>query len=168
MTAYSGCTGLNPVGFRSPDTPENLEPQITVLEPNEDLAISRGDSFVVRWTDNDPDDDAEISIDLVQVDGPRDFRVAGGLRENDTGADLFVINTEDIVLGTYYVRLTIEDEVNTPGVVFATQEDLGNRVQVKITENQVAIFFIKRAVLRFLFFPIQFFECSADFFGVSL
>ncbi len=127
------CTGFSPTAIQSPDVSGNTPPTLTVSEPNEDLAIGQGQSFIVRWTDRDPDDNAFIDIDLVQIDGANVFEVAGGIRENDVTADLFIVNTESVVTGEYFVRLTISDGTNTPVVVFAENANTGNRVRVVIS-----------------------------------
>ncbi|MCG3136271.1 MAG: hypothetical protein HJJLKODD_00097 [Phycisphaerae bacterium] len=133
LIGLTSCSGFSPVGFSSPEVADNVAPELTVVEPNEDLAVSSGSSFIVRWTDTDPDSDALIDIDLIEADGPNQVKVAGGIRENDTVADLFVVNTQDLVLGTYFIRLTIDDGVNSPVIVYATDPEQGNRVQVTIT-----------------------------------
>jgi len=125
---------FNPVGINSPPISVNTPPIITVEEPNEDQAISQGESFIIRWTDVDPDSNALISIELVESDGPNVFLVAGGIRENDITSDLFKVDTEDIVLGTFFVRLTIDDEINAAVSVYAEEEFTGNRVKIEITE----------------------------------
>ncbi len=128
-----GCGGFNPSAFISPGVSGNQPPSITVISPSTNQPISQGTQFIIRWTDSDPDDNAFIDIDLVETDGLSVFEVAGGLRENDVSEDLFVVETEDIVIGSYFVRLTIDDLVNTPVVAFAEDADSGNRVVVDIT-----------------------------------
>lgn len=132
-----GCGSFNPVGISSPATQGNAPPSIAVLEPNADRSISKGEDFIVRWTDNDPDDNAMISIDLVQVDGSRVVQLAGNIRENDVTPDTFRASTADVVLGTYFLRLTISDGVNPPVAAFAqttgdTDEQEGVRIQIAI------------------------------------
>ena len=92
----NGCDSFNPTAIDSPGVPENVPPTIEVLEPNVDQAISQGESFIVRWIDSDPDDNALIDIDLAETDGLSIFRVASGLLENDTTEDRFTVQTEDM------------------------------------------------------------------------
>jgi hypothetical protein len=132
-----GCAdSFNPSVIISPDVPLNEAPQIEATQPDADLAISQGDSFVVRWTDRDSDNDAQISIDMIQTDGSLEFPVASGIRENDSnGEDVFVVDTTNLVIGSFFVRLTIDDEVNSPVRSFAEDENNGNRIVVTITQE---------------------------------
>ena len=126
------CTGFSPVAISSPGVTSNVAPILTIIAPDEDEEISQGDSFIVRWTDSDPDSNALIDIDLLEIDGLNVFTVAGGIRENDVTLDRFQVNTSSILIGTYFVRMTIDDGVNTPVVVFAENPNTGNRVQITI------------------------------------
>ncbi|MCH8854050.1 MAG: hypothetical protein IID41_15580, partial [Planctomycetes bacterium] len=126
------CTGFSPVAITSPPVTSNSVPELTVIAPDVDKQISQGDSFIVRWTDSDPDSNALIDIELLEIDGLNVFKVAGGIRENDTTLDRFLVNTSSILIGTYFVRMTIDDGANTPVVVFAENPDTGNRVQITI------------------------------------
>ncbi len=128
-----GCNGFNPVGFDSPGVSGNVAPILTIIAPDQDEQISQGDSFIVRWTDSDPDDNALIDIDLLQIDGLNVFNVAGGIRENDTSLDRFTVDTSAILQGTYFVRMTIDDGVNTPVVEFAEDPVTGIRVQIAVS-----------------------------------
>ncbi|MCZ6655535.1 MAG: integrin alpha [Planctomycetota bacterium] len=126
------CTGFSPVAISSPGVTSNVAPILTIIAPDEDEEISQGDSFIVRWTDSDPDSNALIDIDLLEIDGLNVFPVAGGIRENDVTLDRFQVNTSSILIGTYFVRMTIDDGANTPVVVFAEDPNTGNRVQITI------------------------------------
>ena len=93
------CTGFSPVAITSPGVTSNQPPVLTVIAPDEDEEISQGDSFIVRWTDGDPDSNALIDIDLLEIDGLNIFKVAGGIRENDVTLDRFEVNTSSILIG---------------------------------------------------------------------
>lgn len=130
-----GCPGFNPSAIDSPNPSGNQAPILVVVEPNEDnLSVSQNEEFIIRWTDSDPDDNARIDIDLVQIDGLSVFELAGGLFENDSNPDLFRARiAPDVPVGDYFLRLTIADGLNTPVVVFAEGAASGNRVQVVVS-----------------------------------
>ncbi len=89
------CTGFSPVAISSPEITSNQAPVLTIIAPDEDEEISQGDSFIVRWNDSDPDSNALIDIDLLEIDGLNVFPVAGGIRENDVTLDRFQVNTSE-------------------------------------------------------------------------
>jgi hypothetical protein len=134
---FFGCGGntFDVIVAQSPEVPENEAPTITLFEPDDNLAISQGDSFVARWTDRDADDNAMISLELVQTDGSLIVVLASDIPENDNLApDSFVVETSDVPLGEFFLRATISDGVNTPAMSFAS--DLaGNRVRTTITQQ---------------------------------
>ncbi len=126
------CGGFSPVAISSPDVTSNVAPILTIIAPDENEEISQGDAFIVRWTDSDPDSNALIDIDLLEIDGLNVFNVVGGIRENDTSLDRFTVNTSAILVGTYFVRMTIDDGINTPVVEFAEDPNTGIRVQITV------------------------------------
>ena len=79
-------------------------------------------SFTIQWTDDDPDDNATISLyydtDSSGADGAL---IASGLSEDPDGAgdDTYVWDTTEVATGTYYVYAVIDDGVNDPIVDYS-------------------------------------------------
>lgn len=127
-----GCnTGSNPFVVRGPITSANESPTLTILDPRLDFAIGQGADFVIRWSDNDTDDNAKIGFGLQNIATGAAITVASGIDENDDlGPDQFTVSTGLIPTGAYYVFGTIFDGSGNPEVkVFAeTQEASPKRV----------------------------------------
>ncbi len=93
----------------------NVAPTITILEPD-GVGDTTAGSYLVTWTDDDPDHDATIDL-FYDADngGTNGEPIAGGLSEND-GADSFLWDTSGVPDGNYYVYAVIDDGVD-PAVV---------------------------------------------------
>ncbi len=109
--------GANPivVDYSAGTVRTNQPPSITVTEPD-----GAGDtvdpSFLIQWTDADPDDDAAISLfyddDASGEDGTL---IISGISEDDP-ADQFTWDTTVIPDGDYFIYAVIDDGTN-PTVV---------------------------------------------------
>src|SRR3990172_4051028 len=91
----------------------NVPPILTITEPTAETTLGQGNPFLIRWTDSDPDNNAEISFDLVNVETNVVIPLVAGLAENDqVGPDSHTAGTALIPLGVYNLRGTIDDGVN--------------------------------------------------------
>lgn len=99
-------------------TAPNVSPGLGSLEPSTDLTT--GDVLNISWEDNDPDDNALISIGYGPVGGNgSDFtNLVSGIEE-DSSLDHYLWNVSQVPEGHYMIMLTISDGVNPP-VVFET------------------------------------------------
>ncbi len=97
---------------------ENQTPTLTLLEPDgvDDTAAP---NYTITWTDDDPDDDAQISLyydyDNQRQDG---ILIVDGLSEDEI-SDQFLWNTLGFTEGLYYVYVTIDDGVNEVVAVYS-------------------------------------------------
>lgn len=138
------CTGGNPTpgAVIGPMVSGNRPPTLTITEPFEDLSVGQGSTFVIRWTDSDPDSNARISFELVDIVNPaRIVPLVEGLEENDLDANMqptpetFLASTGVVTPGSYHVRGTIRDGINAPVQTFATLElSETGRVVLTVTE----------------------------------
>ena len=91
----------------------NAGPEIVILEPSGSSIVDT--SFTITWTDDDPDNDAEIrfyyDLDDTGADGTLINVVA--IDESD-GTDRYEWDTTDVPAGEYYVYGVIDDGVNAP------------------------------------------------------
>ena len=91
----------------------NQSPNIQIVEPN-GIDDQADDSFQIRWTDEDPDNDAAISLYYdINNSGQDGTLITGGLSENDA-IDAYTWNTTSLAEGSYYVYAIISDGVNSP------------------------------------------------------
>ena len=78
-----------------------------LLEPGTDDTIGSMASFAVVWTDDDPEDNALISLHLDPDDDPRngnEVLLIAGLQEDPDGADDSTeLTVTDVPPGTYRV-----------------------------------------------------------------
>ena len=138
------CTGGNPTpgAVIGPMVSGNRPPTLTITEPFEDLSVGQGSTFVIRWTDSDPDSNARISFELVDIVNPaRIVPLVEGLEENDLNANMqptpetFLASTGVVTPGSYHVRGTIRDGINAPVATFATIE-LSETARVELTVTE--------------------------------
>ena len=138
------CTGGNPTPgpVIGPMVSGNKPPTLTILEPFEDLTVGQGDTFLIRWSDTDPDSNARISFELVDiVDPSRVIPLVEGLEENDLDANMqptpetFLASTGVVTPGGYNLRGTIRDGINAAVQSFATLE-LAETGRVAVTVTQ--------------------------------
>ncbi len=106
---------IGPLGRIRVSVGGNVPPEIELDSP--DGGPETADAFfVVRWTDDDPDDDARISLYNDQDTNPTNGRVliASGLREDPEGdGDSYIWDTSTLVEGqTFYVQAVISDGKN--------------------------------------------------------
>ncbi|NPV40510.1 MAG: CHAP domain-containing protein [Anaerolineae bacterium] len=115
----------------------NIAPFIEIVEPATDITISQGDLLTIRWTDEDPDDNAAISLFLDSDDQPGNgkgeiYITQNILEDLDGEGDQFIFDTKDIALGEYYLWGSILDEKNN--TIFSSPN-------VKVLINHGAGFF---------------------------
>jgi len=98
----------------------NTPPTLTLTEPDgTDDAVR--DTFVIKWADDDPDDDAQISLwydtDAAGADGTL---IVAELGENADGTgDEYVWDVSALSAGDYYVYAVIDDSTNAPVTVYS-------------------------------------------------
>jgi hypothetical protein len=91
----------------------NTSPSIVEISPLEAIEEAH-DTFVIRWMDLDPDDDAKISLyyDSDQT-GLNGILIVEGISE-DKENNSYTWNTQDVPEGDYYIYGIIDDGVNAP------------------------------------------------------
>jgi serine protease AprX len=101
----------------------NVKPMIEVTSPDGGAAVA-DTFFVIRWTDDDPDDNARISLYNDQDTDPDNGRVliASNLAEDPEGdGDSYVWDTSTLVNGrSFYVMAVIEDGTNEPASSYSS------------------------------------------------
>jgi hypothetical protein len=110
VVADSGESGN---GAPAEEETENVAPTLELLEPATDDTVGSGSSFAVAWTDEDPDDNALISLHLDPDDDPlngNELTLIAGLEEDPDGAaDSTELTVADVPPGTYQVVGVIDD-----------------------------------------------------------
>lgn len=95
------------------ETDQNVAPTLEMLTPADDHTIEAGAFFTVAWTDDDPDDNAVISLFLDPDDDPfngNEFALADGIEEDpDAGGDRMNLTVGDPPPDTYWVTGLIDD-----------------------------------------------------------
>ncbi len=97
-------------------TPGNTAPSVTVsAEPG-----TENHTFIIRWSDDDPDDSAQISLyydtDSAGNDGTL---IVSGLEEDDE-TDEHAWDTAGVPAGEYHVYAIIDDSANDPVTAYST------------------------------------------------
>lgn len=110
----------------------NVPPTIMGTSPSGDVTHFIGQSFLVRWDDSDPDDNASISIALQPTSGG-DPVVLITNKPEDPQLNTELINTGNFEPGDYWILLTIDDGVNEPVSAYHNNED-GVRLVVTLEE----------------------------------
>lgn len=99
-------------GYYGWKEPENIAPAIKVTHPPAEGAQA-DISYIIRWTDSDPDDNARILLyydtDNTGYDG---VQIVSGISEDDS-TNAYTWNTSSIPQGSYYIYAKIHDSVNT-------------------------------------------------------
>lgn len=118
-----GLLSVNEPVYAQEETPEptssNIIPSITLIEPQQNLAIQAGTPVTIHWNDDDPDDSATISIAYDFDDDPTNNEttlwIVHDLPEDmDENGDLFVWDTTGVPGGTYHLWAVIQDDINPP------------------------------------------------------
>jgi 5-hydroxyisourate hydrolase-like protein (transthyretin family) len=99
------------------EEPQNLAPTITLLEPAEDAVVTQGEMLRFEWQDDDPDDNALISIAYDLDDDPLNDEghtwIEQDIEEDlDEEGDEYEWDTTDIPEGEYYLWVEIIDGSN--------------------------------------------------------
>jgi antitoxin (DNA-binding transcriptional repressor) of toxin-antitoxin stability system len=91
----------------------NVSPNINILEPDgvDDIASA---NFSITWTDDDPDDDANISLYYDTDDAGEDGTLIVADISEDDVIDSYIWGISAIPNGDYYIYAVIDDGVNTP------------------------------------------------------
>lgn len=110
--------------------PENDPPQLVLIEPASDFETKPGESFRVRWTDSDANDNARISLlldpdlETGSLDGNEILIVSSIEEDRDDGGDEITLGVpQGVVKGMYRLAGSITDglsEVVTwaPGIIY--------------------------------------------------
>ncbi len=99
----------------------NAPPGLVVSAPRDQLAVTRGRSFVIAWAGQDDDDDAAITLflddDAVFENGVTALRTAS---EDNLDDRQEIVDTTDLAAESYFVGASISDGLSTV-VVYAGQ-----------------------------------------------
>ena len=91
----------------------NRPPTITITSPTYGNEIT-GENYTITWTDDDPDNDANISLYYDKNDSGYDgVFIVGGISEDDE-VDDFIWNISILPIGSYFIYAKIEDGINPP------------------------------------------------------
>jgi hypothetical protein len=95
---------------------ENIPPTIRIIHPSEDITVTHGDTIVIQWEDEDPDDNALIQFGLILkgygIEDEKIFWISDFIPEDLDGIyDEFSFTT-DFDLAEYRLVYTIDDKVN--------------------------------------------------------
>ncbi len=94
----------------------NAQPKLTFIEPNDNNDyVALGSGFAVSWTDEDIDDDAQISLFAkITPTGPcaNGSLLATGIAE-DSAVNSQVIDASSLPLGSWHVCATIDDGIDS-------------------------------------------------------
>ncbi|UCG68410.1 MAG: VCBS repeat-containing protein [Thermoplasmata archaeon] len=91
----------------------NTAPKILILTPEKSIEEAH-ESFIIRWGDSDPDENAQISLFYdTDQSGHDGVLIVSELSEDDEN-DFFLWNTSELPEGEYYVYGMITDNVNIP------------------------------------------------------
>lgn len=100
----------------------NQPPSIQVLEPD-----GTGDTIdnrlTIRWIDQDPDDNASISLFYdTDASGADGTLIVSGLREDpdEPSGDFYTWDASQLPGGAYYIYAVIDDGFNDPVVVYGS------------------------------------------------
>jgi subtilisin family serine protease len=101
----------------------NVQPEIEITSPNGGADVA--DTFyVIRWTDDDPDDNARITLYNDMDTDPASGRVliVSNLAEDPEGdGDSYLWDTTTLVEGrAFYVQAVIDDGTNEPMSVYSS------------------------------------------------
>ncbi|MCO6436385.1 MAG: FG-GAP repeat protein [Phycisphaerae bacterium] len=128
-------TAPTPFIIQGPGQTGNQPPELTFVEPVENITADQGRNFLIRWTDSDPDNNAQISFSLVNTVTNQAIVLVTNISENDTiGPDQFTVGTTLVPIGAYNLLGTIDDDVNPPVNVYAqtTSGGVTQRVVVRV------------------------------------
>ncbi len=101
------------------------EPLIALLEPNNDLTVSKGNFVTIRWRDDDPAgnssqvrlviDDDPNPAEMTETDGPEMLILSGRAASGDGVQDSFSYQIPDTLApGIYYVFAYIDRDDTAP------------------------------------------------------
>jgi len=114
-TDSHGLTGpwLAPSSFMVNNNGYNDPPSITITKPAASEPVASGASYVVTWTDSDPDSNADITLGYDATGtGCKGTVIASGISENDPG-NSYIWNISQLTAGTYWVYGLISDGTST-------------------------------------------------------
>ena len=127
-------TAPTPFVVQGPGQFGNDPPTLEFLEPTGNITRGQGDPILLRWTDTDRDNNAQISFSLVSTTSHDSILLVTGVDENDTtGPDSFTIPTTLIPPDTYNVLANITDEINPAVDVYAMQAQAATSQRVVVT-----------------------------------
>jgi hypothetical protein len=117
-------------------TPYNEPPQLEILTPSGDMDLTT-DTYTITWTDEDPDDDALISLfydtDNTGADGDE---ITTGVSENSE-IDQFEWNLAGIPEGIYWIYGVINDDINTTVTAYSPGSLMVSRITVEELKNHL-------------------------------
>jgi hypothetical protein len=120
---------------------ENVPPQMQILEPSSDNEISTT-TYVIRWTDQDPDDDALISLIYnTHITAPLGTTIIDNISEDDE-SDFYVWDTTFVPEGIYWIQAEITDGFGYPFWTFS----MGSIKVTHVTQAEIINHLISREI----------------------
>jgi len=129
-------SGSGPGVVKPTPTPYNEPPVIQITSPAS-LEEPTTNTFIITWTDSDPDSSALISLHYnTLTSGTEGMFIAGGIEEDDE-TDRYSWNTSEVPEGIYWIYSIINDGINpavpvySPGSVKVTKvkkDDMVNHI----------------------------------------
>ncbi|MDJ0837641.1 MAG: S8 family serine peptidase [Acidobacteriota bacterium] len=112
---------VDSVPLRTPPLERNIPPTFVFSEPETEQIADK--FLVIEWSDEDPDDNAGISLWYgPDMQGSDLVPIVSGLAENpDEGGDRWFWGTESVPEGTWYLYATIQDRLNPVVTVLREQ-----------------------------------------------
>ena len=109
------------------ESEQNTAPTILLTEPQQSITIDQGEVISIAWEDEDPDDNALISIAYDLDDDPVNEEnhvwIAQDLEEDpDDEGDVFAWDTAEVPAGEYYIWAVISDASHE--AVYAVTENV--------------------------------------------
>ncbi len=123
LCGVGSCGGApTPFVVNGPGGVGNEAPTLVIKTPNANLAVAQGVPFAISWDDQDRDDNATITFELLELLTNHVVILVSGIPENDTGSapDNQTVDTSLVPVGSYNLLGIIDDGVNPAVTAFAT------------------------------------------------
>ncbi|MDP3981895.1 MAG: sugar-binding protein, partial [Chlamydiota bacterium] len=147
ITIIAGAKESDPYTFQTLLHPaeDNQRPSITIINPKYGNEIAQNGQFIIRWEDEDPDDNATISLyydlyDKAPLQGETNrlelskyqgTLIVAGIQEDDT-SDSFVWDVSGIDPGAYMIYAAIEDN-HEPEIDYSSGRVITGNKQIQAT-----------------------------------
>lgn len=102
-------------------TAGNASPSLTFTAPVAGVPATADGSYLIKWTDSDPDDNATTTFSYDPDNNPTNgnhITITDVMEDDPTNE--YVWNTSGVVNGTYYLRADLSDGHNATTTVYST------------------------------------------------